>query len=56
MTGLEFFEKRYSGILTAFLHGFRSIYRGFFFNSVIMYTVSLAADRIGEVMFGLDKP
>jgi Na+/proline symporter len=55
MTDLEFYEIRYSGKLAAFLRGFRSIYLGFFFNVMIMGTVSLAAVKIGEVMFGLDK-
>ncbi len=53
MTDLEFYEKRYSGKPAAFLRGFRSIYLGLFFNVLIMGTVTLAAIKIGAVMFGL---
>ncbi len=55
MTDLEFYEKRYSGKAASFLRGFRAIYLGLFFNTLIMGTVSLAAIKIGDVMFGL-KP
>jgi len=55
MTDLEFYEMRYSGKMAAFLRGFRSIYLGLFFNVMIMGTVSLAAIKIGEVMFGIDQ-
>lgn len=55
MTDLEFYEKRYSGAPAAFLRGFRSMYLGLFFNVLIMGTVTLAAIKIGAVMFGL-KP
>lgn len=55
MTDLEIYEIRYSGKLASFLRGFRSIYLGLFFNVMIMGTVSLAAIKIGEVMFGFDK-
>lgn len=55
LTDLEFYEKRYGGKPAAFLRGFRSIYLGFFFNVLIMGTVTLAAIKIGAVMFGL-KP
>ncbi len=55
MTDLEFYEIRYSGKMAAFLRGFRSIYLGVFFNVMIMGTVSLAAIKIGEVMFGIDQ-
>ena len=55
MTDLEFYEIRYSGKMAAFLRGFRSIYLGLFFNVMIMGTVSLAAIKIGEVMFGIDQ-
>lgn len=54
LTDLEFYEKRYSGKEAAFLRGFRSIYLGIFFNVMIMASVSLAAIKIGEVMFGLE--
>lgn len=55
MTDLEIYEIRYSGKMASFLRGFRSIYLGLFFNVMIMGTVSLAAIKIGAVMFGLDK-
>lgn len=55
LTDLEFYEKRYGGKPAAFLRGFRSIYLGLFFNVLIMGTVTLAAIKIGAVMFGL-KP
>lgn len=55
MTDLEIYEIRYSGKMASFLRGFRSIYLGLFFNVMIMGAVSLAAIKIGSVMFGLDK-
>ena len=55
MTDLEIYEIRYSGKMASFLRGFRSIYLGLFFNVMIMGSVSLAAIKIGGVMFGLDK-
>jgi SSS family solute:Na+ symporter len=54
VTDLEFYEKRYGGKPAAFLRGFRSIYLGLFFNVLIMGSVTLAAIKIGAVMFGLD--
>jgi solute:Na+ symporter, SSS family len=55
MTDLEFYEIRYKGKIASFLRGFRSIYLGIFFNTLIMGTVTLAAIKLGEVMFGI-KP
>ena len=55
MTDLEIYEIRYSGKMASFLRGFRSIYLGLFFNVMIMGSVSLAAIKIGAVMFGMDK-
>ena len=52
-TDLGFYEIRYSGKPAAMLRGFRAIYLGVFFNLMIMATVSLAAIKIGQVMFGL---
>src|SRR5690554_2031236 len=52
-TDLKFYELRYSGKTASFLRGFRAIYLGVFFNIVIMANVSLAAKKIGHVMFGL---
>lgn len=54
LTDLEFYETRYSGKEAAFLRGFRAIYLGVFSNVLIMASVSLAAIKIGEVMFGLE--
>lgn len=53
MTDLEFYELRYSGKAASFLRGFRALYLGIFFNCLIMGTVTLAAIKIGAVMFGL---
>jgi len=52
-TDLGFYEIRYSGRPAAALRGFRALYLGVFFNVMIMATVSLAAIKIGQVMFGL---
>jgi len=54
MTDLEFYELRYSGKAASFIRGFRAVYLGIFFNTLIMGTVSLAAIKIGDVMFGLE--
>ena len=54
MTDLEFYELRYSGKSAAFLRGFRSIYLGVLFNCLIMGSVTLAAIKIGQVIFGID--
>jgi SSS family solute:Na+ symporter len=51
LTDLEFYELRYSGKAAAFLRGFRAVYLGVFFNVLIMATVSLAAIKIGGIMF-----
>ncbi len=53
MTDLEFYEMRYSGKEAALLRGFRAVYLGVFFNVMIMATVSLAAIKIGQVMFNV---
>ena len=53
LTDIEFYELRYSGKPAAFLRAFRAIYLGFFFNVVIMASVSLAAIKIGGVLLGL---
>jgi len=54
LTDLEFYEVRYSGKAASFLRGFRSLYLGFFFNVLIMGSVTLAAIKIGAVMLGLE--
>jgi len=53
LTDIEFYELRYSGKAAAFLRGFRAVYLGFFFNVIIMASVSLAAIKIGSVLLGL---
>lgn len=53
MTDLEYYELRYSGRAASFLRGFRSIYLGLFFNTLIMGTVTLAAIKIGGIMLGI---
>ena len=53
VTDLEFYELRYSGKSAAALRGFRSLYLGVFFNCVIMGSVTMAAIKIGGVMFGI---
>lgn len=53
MTDLEFYELRYSGKMAAFLRGFRAIYLGFFFNVLVIASVSLAFIKIAGVMLGL---
>lgn len=55
LTDLEFYELRYSGKAASFVRGFRSVYLGLFFNSMIMATVNLAACKIAGVLFGLDR-
>lgn len=52
-TDLGFYEIRYSGRPAAVLRGFRALYLGVLFNGLVMATVSLAAIKIGQVMFGL---
>lgn len=53
LTDVEFYEIRYSGPEAAFLRGFRALYLGLFFNTIIMATVTLAAIKIGGIMLGL---
>ena len=55
MTDLEFYEVRYSGDAARFVRGFRSVYLGLFFNSMIMATVMLAACKIAAILFGLER-
>ncbi|KPK49541.1 MAG: Na+:solute symporter [Planctomycetes bacterium SM23_25] len=52
MTDLEFYEIRYSGKSAAVVRCFRSMYLGLFFNCVIMASVTLAAVKIANVLFG----
>jgi len=52
VTDLEFYELRYGGRAAAFLRGFRALYLGLVFNVLVMANVTLAAVKIGGVMFG----
>jgi Na+/proline symporter len=52
-TDIEFYELRYSGRAAAVLRGFRALYLGVFFNTVITALVILGAIKIGVVMFGI---
>jgi len=52
-TDLGFYELRYSGKPAAFLRGFRAVYLGVVYNLIILGGVSLAAIKIGQIMFGL---
>jgi Na+/proline symporter len=54
ITDVEFYELRYSGKIASFLRGFRALYLGFFFNIMIMASVSLAAIKISGVLLGLN--
>ncbi len=55
LTDLEFYEIRYSGKAASALRGFRAIYLGLLFNCLIMATVNLAACKIANILFGLDR-
>jgi Na+/proline symporter len=55
LTDIGFYELRYSGRPAAFLRGFRAVYLGVFFNTMIMATVTLAAIKIGGVLLGASK-
>jgi Na+/proline symporter len=54
LTDVGFYELRYSGKPAAFLRGFRAVYLGVFFNTMIMGSVTLAAIKIGG-LFGASK-
>lgn len=53
LTDIEFNELRYSGQGAAMLRGFRSVYLGVIFNTIIMANVTLAAIKIGAILLGL---
>lgn len=55
MTDLEFYELRYSGKAASVVRGFRAVYLGLFFNCIIMAAVNLAACKIANILFGLDR-
>ena len=49
----EFYDIRYSGKAAKFLKSFRAIYLGLIFNLLAMSGISLAAIKIGEIIFNL---
>lgn len=53
VTDNEFYELRYSGRPAALLRGFRAVYLGVVFNVIVMATVTLAAVKISNVLFGV---
>ena len=55
LTDLEFYEIRYSGQPASLVRGFRALYLGLFYNCIIMATVNLAAVKIANILFGLDR-
>ncbi len=55
LTDLEFYELRYSGKAASFVRGFRALYLGLFFNCVIIGSVSLAASKIANILFGIPQ-
>lgn len=52
LTDLEFYEIRYSGKAASLVRGFRAVYLGLVFNTVIMATVNLAAAKIASILLG----
>lgn len=52
LTDIEFYELRYSGKSAAFLRGFRAVYLGLFFNTIVMASVTLAAMKIAGILLG----
>lgn len=53
MTDIEFYELRYSGPAARFLRGFRALYLGLVFNTLVIGSVALAAVKFGEVVLGI---
>ncbi len=49
----EFYDIRYSGKAAKFLKSFRAVYLGLIFNLLAMSGISLAAIKIGEIIFNL---
>ena len=54
LTDVEFYERRYGGRPAAVLRGFRAVYLGLVFNVLVMANVTLAAVKIGRVLFDFD--
>ncbi len=53
LTDIEFYETRYSGKSAAFVRGFRTLYLGLIFNTVVMANVTLAMIKILGVSLGV---
>lgn len=53
LTDNEFYELRYSGKSASILRGFRALYLGLVFNTIVMANVNLAAIKFGSVLLGL---
>lgn len=54
LTDVEFYEKRYSGKSAALVRGFRTLYLGLIFNTVVMANVTLAMIKILGVSLGME--
>ncbi len=54
LTDIEFYEKRYSGKSAALVRGFRTLYLGLIFNTVVMANVTLAMIKILGVSLGME--
>ncbi len=54
LTDIEFYEKRYSGTSAAVVRGFRTLYLGLIFNTVVMANVTLAMIKILGVSLGVE--
>ena len=54
LTDIQFYELRYGGRPAAFLRGFRALYLGLIFNSLVMGAVSLAAIKFGEIVLQIE--
>ena len=54
LTDIEFYEIRYSGKSAAFVRGFRTMYLGLLFNTVVMANVTLAMIKILGVTLGFE--
>ncbi len=55
MTDLEYYEIRYSGKAARVVRGFRAVYLGLLFNSMIIASVNLAACKIANILFGMSR-
>ena len=56
LTDISFYELRYSGKSAAFLRGFRATYMVLVLGILMQAAISLAAIKIGGIMFGIQSP